>query len=72
MECSFEIEVKEPDTIVMPFPPSVKFRIKQLNMTPSCMSEEDIDFQISALIDNVEKLRKKVKKKLKDAKAKNR
>ena len=54
----------------MLFPPYVIFRIRQLNMTPNCMTENEIDEQINALIKNVEELRKKAKKKLKTAKLK--
>lgn len=69
MECIFDVDVKEPDSIDLLFHPSVKFRLKQLNMTPGCMTNDEIDFQINELIKNVEKLRKTVKKKLKDAKS---
>lgn len=67
MECSFEIEVQEPDGTTILFRPYVTFRIHQLNMTPKCMSDEEIDYQVNSLIERVEDLRKEAKKKLKDA-----
>ena len=67
MECEFEIDVKEPDASGMLLQPYIKFRIIQLNMTPECMTEGEIDYQANALIKKVEKLRKEAKKKLKAA-----
>jgi len=67
MQCNFEIdvfEVKEGDIM---FPPSVSFLLVQLNPTPQCMNEVEIDYQINQLLRNVHDLRKKAKKKLKDA-----
>ena len=64
MQCSFDIEVKEPDSSGMLFQPYITFRIRQLNMTPQCMTEGEIDYQINALIKKVEELRKTAKKKL--------
>ncbi len=69
MEYKFDIDVKEPDSVDLLFHPSVKFRLKQLNMTPTCMTDNEIDFQINELINLAEKLRNTVKKKLKDAKS---
>jgi len=69
MECTFDIVVKEPDSINFIFKPSVKFSLTQLNLTPECMTDNEIDFQIDELINNAEELRKGVKKKLKDAKS---
>ena len=67
MECKFEIDVKEPDATGMLFRPYIEFRIIQLNMTPNCMTDGEIDYQINELINKVEKLRKTAKKKLKAA-----
>lgn len=67
MECEFEIDIKEPDASGMLFKPYIKFRILQLNMTPKCMTEGEIDYQANALIKQVEKLRKEARKKLKAA-----
>ena len=69
MECTFEIDVREPDTTGMLFRPFVKFRLKQLNMTPECMTDNEIDYQANQLIEKVKKLRKTAKKKLKAAKS---
>jgi len=68
MECAYEIEVAEPKKGKM-FRPYVNFRIKQLNLTPQCMSDREIDEQIDLLIRDVKKLGKSAKKKLKDANA---
>ncbi len=68
MECTFDIKVAEPQKNDMLFKPHINFRIKQLNMTPNCMTEMEIDEQIDFLIRDVAKLRKKAKKKLKEAK----
>lgn len=68
MQCNYEIDIKEPDTSEMLFPPHVRFRLVQLNMTPDCVSDDEIDYQINALINHAEKMRKEVKKKLKAAK----
>ena len=68
MECTFDIKVAEPQKNDMLFRPYINFRIKQLNMTPNCMTEMEIDEQIDLLIRDVAKLRKKAKKKLKEAK----
>ena len=67
MECKFEIDVKEPDATGMLFKPYIKFRIIQLNMTPDCMTDGEIDFQLNELINNVKELGKTAKKKLKTA-----
>ena len=67
MVCSFEIEVEEPDGNTILFRPYVTFRIHQLNMTPQCRSDKNIDDQINLLIEKVEDPRKKTKKKLKNA-----
>ncbi len=69
MECNFEIDVSEPKEGDRMFRPFVNFRLVQLNPTPQCMTDGEIDCQIKALIENVEKLRKKAKKSLKDAMA---
>jgi hypothetical protein len=69
METKFEIEVKEPTASDMLFPPTISFRLIQLNMTPECITEGEIDFQANQLIKNVEKLRITAKKKLKEAKS---
>ena len=67
MECEFEIQVFEPKNNDMPFHPYVKFRLKQLNLTPDCVNNTEIDHYVDVLIKEAEKLRKKVKKSLKDA-----
>ena len=67
MECNFEIELKEPDASDILFRPHVNFRIIQLNMTPDCYTEGDIDNEINALIKKIEGLKEKAKKKLKTA-----
>ena len=64
MECKFELDVKEPDASGMLFKPYINFRIIQLNMTPNCMTEDEIDYQANRLIKEVEKLKKEAKKKL--------
>ena len=69
MECTYEIEVAEPKKGGMMFRPYVNFRIKQLNLTPKCLSGREIDEQIDALIREVKNLSKSAKKKLKDANA---
>lgn len=69
MQCKFEIDLKEPDTLDKLFPPYVKFRLIQLNLTPQCMTENEIDYQVDELLKCVEELRRKVKKKLKAAKS---
>jgi hypothetical protein len=68
METKFEIEVKEPTASDMLCKPVISFRLIQLNMTPECITEGEIDFQADQLIEKVEKLRKTAKKKLKEAK----
>jgi hypothetical protein len=70
MECKFEMDVREPNATGKLFYPSIKFRIKQLNMTPECKTDHEIDYQINELIRKVEELRKKVKNKLKAEKSK--
>ena len=70
MECNFDIEVKKPDASDILFSPYVIFRIRQLNMTPNCMNDKEIDEQINLLIQNVKELGKRAKKKLKTAKLK--
>ncbi len=67
MQCKFEIDLTEPKTSDRLFRPYVKFRLIQLNMTSECMTESEIDFQANELIKQVEKLRKEVKKKLREA-----
>lgn len=67
MECTFEIEVAEPKKGETMFRPYVNFRIKQLNLTPQCMSDREIDEQIDLLIRDVKKLGTAAKRKLKDA-----
>lgn len=67
MECSFEINVVEPREGDMMFRPYIEFRLIQLNATPKCLNNAEIDFQVKQLHENVEKLRKKAKKGLKDA-----
>ena len=67
MECDYEIEVIEPKNDDMMFRPYVMFRLKQLNLTPKCMTDGEIDYQVDAVIREAEKLRKKAKKSLKDA-----
>jgi len=69
MECTFEIEVAEPKKGEMLFRPYVRFRIKQLNLTPQCMTDREIDEQIDALIRELKNLGKSAKKKLKDSNA---
>lgn len=71
MECELNIEVKEPKKGDYPFPPFVTFRFEQLNATPHCMTELEIDEQLNMLLSEVESLRKKSKKALKDAKNRN-
>lgn len=67
MECKFDIEVLEPDTSDILFQPYIKFRIIQLNMTPECMTDGEIDYQVDNIVRDIEKLRRTAKKKLKDA-----
>jgi hypothetical protein len=67
MECRFEIKVIEPKKDDVMLRPYVKFRLEQLNLTPNCMTDKEIDYQVDALIKEAEKLRKKAKKSLKDA-----
>lgn len=67
MECSFEIEVRIPSDQTLSFRPYVTFRTHQLNMTPHRMTETEIDYQIDLLMENVDKLRKQAKKKLKES-----
>ncbi len=69
MECTYEIEVAEPKKEEMPFRPYVIFRIKQLNLTPECTSDREIDEQIDLLLRDVKKLGTAAKRKLKDAMA---
>lgn len=69
MVCTFEIEVAEPKKGEMMFRPYVNFRIKQLNLTPECMTDREIDEQIDLLIRDVKKLGTAAKRKLKDAMA---
>ncbi len=69
MECKLEIRVNEPKAGDLPFPPYVEFRLEQLNLTPHCITDKEIDFQIGMLLAEVEKLRKKAKKALRDARA---
>lgn len=69
MECTFEIDVRKSDTTDMLFRPFVKFRLKQLNITPECMNDDEIDYQANQLIEKVEELRKIAKRKLKAAKS---
>ena len=69
MECSFEINVAEPKEGDMMFHPYVQFRLVQLNTTPRCVTDGEIDYQIKQLVENAQKLGKKAKKKLKDAMA---
>jgi len=69
MQCTFEIDLKEPNASDMLFPPYVKFRLIQLNMTPNCLTDAEIDFQADKLLKQVEKLRKEVKKKLRAARS---
>ncbi len=69
MECTFEIEVAEPKRGEMMFRPYVNFRIKQLNLTPQCMTDREIDEQVDLLIRDVKKLGTAAKRKLKDAMA---
>lgn len=67
MECRFEIKVTEPKEDDLLFQPFVRFRLEQLNLTPQCMTDGEIDYQVDTLIREAEKLRKKAKKSLKDA-----
>ena len=67
MECKYEIEIAEPKKDDMVFRPYVKFRLVQLNLTPKCMSDGEIDYQVEALIREAKKIGKKAKKSLKDA-----
>lgn len=67
MQCNFEIDVKEPDVSGLLFQPNVRFRLVQLNMTPDCVTDGEIDYQVNELIKHAEKMRKDVKKKLKAA-----
>lgn len=67
MECIIHIEVKEPEAYDMLFHPFVTFRFEQLNFTPQCMTELEIDEQVNLLLSEVESLRKKCKKALVDA-----
>lgn len=68
MECELNIEVNEPKAGDMPFPPFVTFRFEQLNITPYCMTEMEIDEQVDMLLSEIESLRKESKKALKNAK----
>lgn len=67
MECTFDIEVNEPDGTGTLFRPYVSFRIKQLNPSANCMTDMEIDDQVNMLIAETERLRKKAKKVLKEA-----
>lgn len=67
MKCDFDIEVMEPDSSGMLFPPYIKFRIIQLNMSLDCITDGEIDSQIDDLVHDIEILRRTAKKKLKDA-----
>lgn len=67
MECKFNIEVEEPKSGDMLFRPYVSFRLEQLNVTPQCMTDKEIDEQVNMLIKEAEALRKKAKKALKVA-----
>lgn len=67
MECDFEIELSEPQEGSLMFRPYVIFRLIQLNKTPQCMTDREIDEQVNQIIRNAEELGKKAKKVLKDA-----
>lgn len=67
MECKLDIRVNEPKAGDIPFRPYVEFRLEQLNLTPHCMTDQEIDWQISMLVAEIEKLRKKAKKALREA-----
>jgi hypothetical protein len=67
MECKLDVNVYGPEEKGMLFRPYVLFRIEQLNLTPQCMTDIEIDEQVNMLIRDVEKLRKKAKKALKEA-----
>ena len=67
MQCRFEIEIAEVKEGAIMLPPSVSFRLVQLNLTPQCMNDVEIDYEINQLVQNVHDLGKKAKKKLKDA-----
>lgn len=67
MECSFDIKVTEPEKNGMLFRPFINFRMVQLNLTPNCMTEREIDEQVDMLVRETERLRKKVKNDLKKA-----
>ena len=69
MQYKFEIDVKEPDATGVLFHPYIEFRLIQLNMSPQCTRDAEIDFQINELIKKVEELRKAAKNKLKAAKS---
>lgn len=69
MECSYNIDVVEPREGDMMFHPYVMFQLEQLNPTPQCMNDRQIDEQVTQLIEHAKIAGKQAKKKLKDAMA---
>jgi len=69
METKFEFEVKQPTTSDILFKPTISFRLLQLNPTPMCLTDGEIDLQVDQLVAKVEELRRTAKQKLKGAKA---
>ncbi|BBO68228.1 hypothetical protein DSCA_21580 [Desulfosarcina alkanivorans] len=62
MQCSFNIEVVEPEPDGMLFQPFVKFRFVQLNDTPELMTAGEIDYQINSMLKKITNLKKTGKK----------
>ena len=69
MQIDFGLRVEEPTASGVLDRPWVTFKVRQLNQAPRCMSEQEIDEQVDALIGEVERLRKDAKKQYKAARA---
>jgi hypothetical protein len=70
MECDYEIKVGEPQDGEMMYHPYVRFRLVQLNLTPQCMNDREIDEQVNYLIREAKKIGQKAKRALKKSMAK--
>ena len=68
MEWDCEINISESKENDLPVMPYVTFRFIQLNMTPHCYNEEEIEYQIQCLVRHAKEMGQQVKRKLKQAK----
>lgn len=59
MECDWDLEIQDPN-----YPPLVKFKLKQLNMS-ICYSENEIEYEINLLHEKVAELGRRAKRELK-------